>query len=244
RLEQLKCLRRMLVADGEAPTTDHHSRFADLVPRHARKPGCVAVQLAHHEVEALVQGEEDLTGRGRHQRRRGEARELPAGRPGDELLNPVLLVVGERLLRLLDEDGDRVGAVVLLDCGRERANVPAGDAEKWPAAPGRGELPVVRHGHHTFPAPGVYGGETPATLAIIVVQLITPSKFATGAWTFIPEAVTSTATLARIFTLPAASIVMLQPLEWLIFTSCAPSSIVSLWPLFMESVTRAAPSVS
>src|SRR5215212_5259677 len=76
--------------------------------------------------------------------------------------------------------------------------------------------------YQTLPAPGVYDGDTTPTEAIIVVQLITPSKLATGACTFSTEAVMSTFTLAVIFTLPAASMVRVQPLPWLSVTVWAP----------------------
>ena len=74
--------------------------------------------------------------------------------------------------------------------------------------------------------------------------MTTPSKLATAAWTFITLAVTSTLRLAVILTLPAASMVMVHPLECVSLTSCAASSITSLCPLCMESVTFAAPALS
>jgi hypothetical protein len=67
--------------------------------------------------------------------------------------------------------------------------------------------------HQIFPAPGVYEGETTLALHVIVVQLINPSKVATGACTFSAGAVISTLAFAWIAICPPALKVIEQPLE-------------------------------
>jgi hypothetical protein len=64
-----------------------------------------------------------------------------------------------------------------------------------------------------FPAPGVYEGETTPEEQITVVQLISPSKFATGACTFNAEQLTSTVELAVITICPPALNSIEQPFE-------------------------------
>jgi hypothetical protein len=60
--------------------------------------------------------------------------------------------------------------------------------------------------HQMFPAPGVYEGETTPAEAIIVVQLMIPSKFAVAAWTLSTGAVMSHEAFAWTNTRPAMSI--------------------------------------
>jgi hypothetical protein len=55
---------------------------------------------------------------------------------------------------------------------------------------------MIIHSYQMFPAPGVYEGETTPELAIRVVQLMMPSKVATGACTLTADAVISTVALA------------------------------------------------
>jgi len=133
------------------------------------------MHLTHHEIEALVRGEKNLSGVGAVRQipviahPSGQTVQSGGGLGCLQAMNEVVVDELERALRILDEVVNKVGGVVFLKHRLAKSSllgVRCNRLSQWhlrrvrPAPPGRDDHPVAlnfvpHRGHHTLPTPGV-----------------------------------------------------------------------------------------